>query len=40
MIKVKREGEERGGLNGVDKTREKIANGSAVLAVQVEYNHV
>lgn len=40
MINVKREGDERNGLNGVGKTRDKTANWSAIFAMQVGHNHV
>lgn len=40
MINVKREEDERSGLNGVGKTRYKTANWSAILAMQVGYNPV
>lgn len=40
MINVKREEDERSGLNGVGKTQYKTANWSSILAMQVGYNPV
>lgn len=40
MINFKRRRDESNRLNGVGKTGDKTANWSAILAMQVEYNHV